>query len=49
MMPAAMFCSVPCPGQPAAPSTAIRLAVCTPKRASTAISVKMRTVQTTVL
>ncbi|CFN82605.1 Uncharacterised protein [Bordetella pertussis] len=53
MMPAAMFCSVPCrarpTARPAAPSTAIRLAVCTPKRANTAISVKMRTVQITVL
>ncbi|MNJ76265.1 hypothetical protein D3C77_735120 [compost metagenome] len=53
MMPAAIFCSVPCKAKPtakpAAPSTAIRLAVCTPKRASTAITVKIRTAQTTVL
>ncbi|KAG1060183.1 hypothetical protein G6F40_018082 [Rhizopus arrhizus] len=53
MMPAAMFCSVPCnarpTARPAAPSTAIRLAVCTPKRARTAMTVKMRTAQTTVL
>ncbi|MNT32808.1 hypothetical protein D3C72_1687070 [compost metagenome] len=52
-MPAAMFCSVPCKARPtarpAAPSTAIRLAVCTPKRARTAITVKIRTAQITVV
>ena len=35
--------------KPAAPNTAIRLAVCTPNRANTAITVKMRTAHTTTV